>query len=248
MTRCWSGTSAPGRWPPNCPPAAGHVAGLGWRRPHRGRGADGRPDVGRGHPCCAPARGEQRRLQPSTRRLLALGGPPAAVGPVARMRLAAAAPGPAGTIVDASPSSPAGPRWRPVTSDAGPAARRPGRGRSLVPLRRPVQASAEGLVEVHRVRPAQPAAGHRRRQWGGAASSVTDPVHPARRSAHDSRTTCSVAFSPDRRTLAAASADSSDPAVERGQPRPQSGSARRCQARPATPSRSRQSRRPHPSQ
>jgi WD40 repeat protein/transcriptional regulator with XRE-family HTH domain len=144
-------------------------------------------------------------------RLLAVGGPDLQLwDPVTRGELAArAAPGPAGTIVNAVTFLAGGATLAAGYSDGDLQLWEVAHGRSLIPLSQPVRASTKGLVEFTAFSP------HDRllatcgddgtvRLW-----SVTDPVHPRLvATVHDSRTyVFSAAFSPDGRTLAAASAD-----------------------------------------
>ena len=140
-----------------------------------------------------------------------MGGPDLQVwDPVTRARLAAtAAPGPAGTIVNAVTFLSGGTTLAAGYSDGDLQLWEVAHGKSLVPLSQPVRASAKGLVEFTASSPRG-----RLLATGGDDGtvrlwSVTDPAHPrAVATVHDSGTyVFSVAFSPDGHTLAAASAD-----------------------------------------
>ena len=144
-------------------------------------------------------------------RLLAVGGPDLQLwDPVTRARLAAtAAPGPAGTIVNAVTFLSGGTTLAAGYSDGDLQLWEVAHGKSLVPLSQPVRASAKGLVEFTASSPRG-----RLLATGGDDGtvrlwSVADPAHPrAVATVHDSGTyVFSVAFSPDGHTLAAASAD-----------------------------------------
>ena len=187
------------------------------------------------HPGAARGRrGEQRRLRPTTGRLLAVGGPGLQLwDPVTRRELAAAAaPGPAGTIVNAVAFSPAGPRWRPVTATGTCSSGRSPHGRSLARLSRPVRASAKGLVEFTAFSPRRPAAGHRRRRRDRAAVVGHRPGTPpaGRDRARLAHLRVLGGVQPGRAHARGRERGRPDPAVEREPARPPgAGSARRWQ-------------------
>ena len=116
---------------------------------------------------------------------------------------------------------------------------------ALVPVTRPVQASARGLVEFCAFSPdgrllATSGDDGTIRLW-----SLSSPARPRLLATmHDSGSyVFSVAFSPDGAVLAAASADNLTRLWDIARPaRPHPGSAGRWRARPVTPSRSRSAR------
>ena len=144
-------------------------------------------------------------------RLLAVGGPDLQLwDPVTRGELAAvAAPGPAGTIVNAVTFLAGRATLAAGYSDGDLQLWKVAHGRRLVRLSQPVRASAKGLVEFTAFSPRSRLLATSGDDGAVRLWSVTNPVHPRLvATMHDSHSyVFSVAFSPDGRTLAAASAD-----------------------------------------